>query len=68
MADASKKVYQKAFEIAKIAKIEMPPTHLTRLELALNFAVFYYEILNDTKSACQLAEQGLNSFQFLLTP
>ena len=50
----SQKAYQEAFEIAKS---KMQPTHPIRLGLALNFSVFYYEILNSPEKACQLAKQ-----------
>ena len=49
----SQKAYQEAFEIAKS---KMQPTHPIRLGLALNFSVFYYEILNSPEKACQLAK------------
>ncbi len=50
----SQKAYQEAFDIAKE---KMQPTHPIRLGLALNFSVFYYEILNAPDRACQLAKQ-----------
>ena len=50
----SQKAYQDAFEISKA---KMQPTHPIRLGLALNFSVFYYEILNSPDKACQLAKQ-----------
>jgi 14-3-3 protein epsilon len=36
----------------------MAPTHPIRLGLALNFSVFYYEILNSSDKACNMAKQA----------
>lgn len=55
--DDSQKAYQEAFEIAKS---KMQPTHPIRLGLALNFSVFYYEILNSPEKACQLAKTAFD--------
>jgi len=55
--DDSQKAYQDAFEISKS---KMQPTHPIRLGLALNFSVFYYEILNSPDKACQLAKQAFD--------
>jgi hypothetical protein len=38
----------------------MQPTHPIRLGLALNFSVFYYEILNAPDRACHLAKQAFD--------
>jgi 14-3-3 protein epsilon len=43
-----------------IAITELPPTHPIRLGLALNFSVFYYEILNSPDRACHLAKQAFD--------
>lgn len=51
--DNSQQAYQDAFDISKQ---EMQPTHPIRLGLALNFSVFYYEILNNPEKACTLAK------------
>jgi len=50
----SQKSYQSALDIAKD---QMPPTHPIRLGLALNYSVFFYEILNAPDRACHLAKQ-----------
>jgi len=43
-----------------VAKTELPPTHPIRLGLALNFSVFYYEIMNSPSQACQLAKAAFD--------
>lgn len=63
VVEKSQQSYQEAFDIAKD---KMQPTHPIRLGLALNFSVFYYEILNAPDKACQLAKQVLS--RFLLVP
>ena len=68
VVDDSQKAYQDAYDISKS---KMQPTHPIRLGLALNFSVFYYEILNSPEKACQLAKtvrtskQDSNIFLFL---
>merc|ERR1712063_116882 len=46
-----------AFEVSKS---KMQPTHPIRLGLALNFSVFFYEILNSPDKACGLAKQAFD--------
>ncbi|XP_041654852.1 14-3-3 protein beta/alpha-1-like [Cheilinus undulatus] len=55
--DNSQQAYQQAFDISKG---EMQPTHPIRLGLALNFSVFYYEILNNPDKACCLAKTAFD--------
>jgi len=57
VVDKSQQSYQEAFDLAKD---KMQPTHPIRLGLALNFSVFYYEILNAPDRACQLAKQAFD--------
>lgn len=49
--------YRKATDIAQT---ELSPTHPIRLGLALNFSVFYYDILNSPSRACHLAKQAFD--------
>ena len=44
-----------------IAKNNLHPTHPLRLGLALNFSVFYYEILNNHTYACDLAKEAFDT-------
>ncbi|MEE6476787.1 hypothetical protein FKM82_011219 [Ascaphus truei] len=53
----SQNAYQEAFDISKK---EMQPTHPIRLGLALNFSVFFYEILNSPDQACALAKTAFD--------
>lgn len=43
-----------------IAVTGLQPTHPIRLGLALNFSVFYYEILNSPDRACKLAKTAFD--------
>lgn len=53
--EKSKEAYEKASEAA----VDLATTHPIRLGLALNFSVFYYEILDDSNKACDLAKKVL---------
>lgn len=57
VVEKARQSYEKAFEVAKK---DMQPTHPIRLGLALNFSVFYYEILNAPERACHLAKQAFD--------
>ncbi|XP_066538436.1 tyrosine 3-monooxygenase/tryptophan 5-monooxygenase activation protein, beta polypeptide like [Hoplias malabaricus] len=54
---SSEEAYKDAFEISKT---DMQPTHPIRLGLALNFSVFFYEILNSPEQACKLAKTAFD--------
>lgn len=56
-ADQSLEAYKAASEVANV---DLAPTHPIRLGLALNFSVFYYEILNSPERACHLAKQAFD--------
>ncbi len=49
--------YKKASEKAET----LATTHPTRLGLALNYSVFFYEILNSPEQACKLAKTAFDS-------
>lgn len=56
-ADLSLEAYKAA---TATAEAELASTHPIRLGLALNFSVFYYEIMNSPDKACNLAKQAFD--------
>ncbi|XP_072953205.1 14-3-3-like protein C [Typha angustifolia] len=56
-AESTYAAYRAAQEIAAA---DLSPTHPIRLGLALNFSVFFYEILNSPDKACSLAKQAFD--------
>jgi len=56
-ATAAHEAYKNATDVAQT---ELTPTHRIHLGLALNFSVFYYEILNSPDRACHLAKQAFD--------
>jgi len=62
--DKHKKAADNAFDAYtkanQLANESLATTDPIRLGLALNFSVFYYEVRNDPKEACQLAKQAFD--------
>lgn len=58
LVNSSKEAYDAAL---KLAKDKLYPTSPIRLGLALNFSVFYYEIMGDSEGACQLAKESFDN-------
>ncbi|KAH7815623.1 putative 14-3-3 protein sigma, gamma, zeta, beta [Monocercomonoides exilis] len=56
-ADNSHEAYESA---TGIAESDLPPTNPIRLGLALNYSVFYYEILESPDRACALAKKAFD--------
>jgi len=56
-AQKSLEGYQQALDIAQQ---HLATTNPIRLGLALNFSVFYYEILNEQSKACELAKKAFD--------
>jgi len=52
---------QKAYKDASDEAEKLKTTHPIRLGLALNYSVFYYEILNQPDVACQLAKKAFDN-------
>lgn len=57
VVEESSKSYADALDIAKK---DMHPTHPIRLGLALNYSVFFYEIMNSSEKACVLAKTAFD--------
>jgi len=54
----AEKFYKNAMDVAEANLVE---THPTRLGLALNFSVCYYEILKEPEKACDLAKKSFDA-------
>merc|ERR1712048_717018 len=48
-------------EAMDVAEANLNETHPTRLGLALNFSVCYYEILKEPEKACDLAKKSFDA-------
>merc|ERR1712019_119542 len=54
----AEKYYKEAMDVAEA---NLNETHPTRLGLALNFSVCYYEILKEPEKACDLAKKSFDA-------
>eukprot|EP00904_Undaria_pinnatifida_P002717 jgi/Undpi1/12446/HiC_scaffold_5.g02117.m1 len=59
-AGSAEKALQAYQSATTLTHQDMPPTHPIRLGLALNFSVFYFEILNSPERACSLAKTAFD--------
>jgi len=51
-----------AYKLAsEVANADLRITNPIRLGLALNFSVFYYEVMSDPQKACQLAKEAFDN-------
>lgn len=57
-AETSFQAYREAH---KIACATLPPTHLSRLGLALNYSVFFYDVQRDPHRACLIAKEAYDA-------
>eukprot|EP00483_Globobulimina_turgida_P002767 UN02772 len=55
---SAEEFYKKAMDVAEA---NLNETHPTRLGLALNFSVCYYEILKEPEKACDLAKKSFDA-------
>eukprot|EP00483_Globobulimina_turgida_P000369 UN00369 len=56
--ESAEEFYKKAMDVAEA---NLNETHPTRLGLALNFSVCYYEILKEPEKACDLAKKSFDA-------
>ncbi len=62
--EGNQKVAEKALaaynDATDLANKDLKTTNPIRLGLALNFSVFYYEIMNQPSKACEMAKQAFD--------
>jgi len=49
-----------SYKSASLAAKELSPVHPISLGLALNYSVFFYEVMNDQEQACKIAKDTLD--------
>ena len=47
--------------------MQLPPSHPIRLGLALNFSIFYHDLMSQPARACQLAKNAFDEVHLFLT-
>ena len=57
---AAEKAHSSYKDAYQIAQSQLPMTHPVKLGLALNFSVFYYEILQEPEKACKMAREAFD--------
>lgn len=62
VSDGASDAYKSANDLAK----DLPPTHPISLGLALNYSVFYYEVIGDHAKACEIAKSTIDAATPLL--
>ena len=60
MKEISEKALESYNQATDIATKDLRTTNPIRLGLALNFSVFYYEIMNEPSKACEMAKQAFD--------
>ena len=58
--DVSNSANEAYMTASTFASEQLSPTHPIRLGLALNYSVFFYEILNSPEKACNLAKTAFD--------
>ena len=62
VSDGASEAYKKATELAK----ELSPINPISLGLALNYSVFYYEVINNHETACEIAKNTIDAASNML--
>jgi 14-3-3 protein epsilon len=59
--DSESKITHEIYEQTSEIAMKLPPTHPIRLGLAVNYTTFYYEILNSSEKASEIAKNAYNA-------
>jgi 14-3-3 protein epsilon len=59
LEETKKGALENYLKASELSSKELNACNPIRLGLALNFSVFYFEVMNDHKKACELGETAL---------